>query len=292
VSGKPLEDGSIESFSADMVVVSSNSRIAGSERITSEYTITYKVIDKIIYTRMDYKESSSPSGKPISVLTNGVEIVFLDENNNEIGRQPVEGGRHIYAEDGLFTHSNVENVLGAVQGARGISTDAVSRSVVVEYDVEETGLESQQASYDSQTGLLTSAVAVRVEEDGTKVTSTTRPVYQQIGDRYVPIGELFERSFDFPYTIDVSDREFASLSPGQVVPEVTEAQLEALIEEGALVLTPDPIIGDAGNPDYDTTTVTAATAVTINQTPGKIFQPVTIPTIKYPGELSPRRSQQ
>lgn len=132
---------------------------------------------------------------------------------------------------------------------------------------------SYKLSFDSTESVLLDSEMVIAEEDGTRITVTTTPIYQQEGEDLIKVGEQTITAYDLPGTLDISDNVVQSYASVEEIPEISAEELAVLQAEGTVsTSTSDVILGDLSDPDYTETQLTVYDDVKINTLADSLFR--------------------
>lgn len=269
----------ISDYSAEVSITSSNSRIAHSESILTDYQMFTKIIDNQLYTRIDYPEQD---GYYRSVISTPEESIVFDRQNNEVFHRV--DASPLYSRkldsDTLFPKTDISEVKNVYNKLSFKTTENLDDNIlVVDYPEEvlmdlsiSDTVKSNKLYYDLTAGTLVKEEKESVTEDNVKIKTVIESVYEEINGVQVLVKTIESISYDFPYTIDASDSQLPVVESEDDIPVITEAELEAMLSEGAEILNTDVIIGDQSNPDYTETITTTYKSIELNSLSNTYFR--------------------
>lgn len=133
-------------------------------------------------------------------------------------------------------------------------------------------LVSEAIYFDTELEVPVGSDYVIIDENSTKISTEETTFYQLVNDVPVQTGELIVREVDFPYTIDTSDRQIPILNSADEAQPVSETELAALEESGAIVFKEDTVLGDPADPDYTETINVQYENIELNMVPDSYFR--------------------
>lgn len=287
IISQPSKSGGIESFQANVKVYSNIDRKPSSGRLVSQYKLATKIIDGIIYTRLDFPADPEKNIAARTIVSNGSEMVLLDSATGKIEQRipvPEQTADLIKTVSqkpvSLFQKIDVAQLRKTFSDLQWDmeSNDQKTRWVIhypvellARYNVNSTQkLQSFKLYLDEASGTAAGYEQVVAEEDGTVITTKSTNIYTEKDGVPIPIGMVQESHYDEPYTIDTSD---SSVAPYDVeaAPEVSAEEAQQLIESGQ-ALAIDAMTGDPSNPDYTEQTITVYDSIELNAAPDILFK--------------------
>lgn len=284
ISWDMSKSDSIDTFSAIVSVYEDSNRRTGGAKLQNQYKMTVKTTDDKQYVRLDFPSSANTSAK--SVLTNGIDTILVDTATNEIEQK--------------FTASDLEmkliNDLGYIISHHTLSKVNLSRikteCAKLSLDMNEAKEEgvlsvelpskyfssekekriSTKVSYDIANELMESVETVTETEDGTTLTVTTCPVYEEIENgQIIKIGQY--SIIDKKYTVRFEGLEdleyFDSL---ESIPEISKEEYEQLVEEGNAEIIEELPLGDPSDPGSVETIIELYQDIQINVADDSVFK--------------------
>lgn len=270
----------IGDYSAEVMITSENSRIAGSESILSSYQLSTKIIDNQLYTRIDYPESE---GYYRTAIATPYESVIFDRTSNEVLHRadaPSVYSKKVDTET-LFDKVDINEVRSLYNKLSFRTTENIDDNLLTvdfpaeilnDYSVDGESVLSNRISYDLTTGMIAVDESESITADNVKVKRVVKNTYKDVNGIPVLVKSVEQISYDFPYTIDTSDRALPTVNSMEEIPEISQDELDRLISEGAEAIYADVIIGDPSDPDYTETITTTYKDIELNSLSKSYFK--------------------
>ncbi len=134
-------------------------------------------------------------------------------------------------------------------------------------------LVSEVLYFDTELAVPVGSEYASIDDKGTAVNTEETVIYQIADGVPIKTGEVIVTKYDFPYTIDTSDREIPILTATSDPASINENELTSLAEEGALVFSGDPVLGNPADPDYTVTTIVRYEDVELNGVADSYLRP-------------------
>jgi len=273
---------SIESFQANVVSYYSHDKKGIEMKVQQEYRLSMKIIDGEIFSRIDVNADSFGDSRARTFISNDKETVCLYTDTKEIeARIPLTEhnlSNRLLPKQGLPMLGKVQ-LDKIVSTANRLSYDVDNKTPGVltiglppkafSSDAEVEGYSQEIVSYklhfDTEDKVMASTEMVVNENDGTVQTTSYYPLYKDVDGKAVEVGSVTEIESDIDENLDVSDSAAESYDSIEAIPEVTEAEIEAMEAEGNISETDsEPWIGDPSDPDFKETYVELYNDVELN----------------------------
>ncbi len=279
------DSGTMSSYQADVKTWYQNNRSPNLPELRTEYRLSMKVVDGKLRTRIDFSSDSQSDRVARSILSDGVTMLVLNTTSNTVEQRlsvTEDQNRLALMTDSLQCMGRIN--LDSMQSvARRLSLDISDNTPgILQIAIPPSTLPpmpnnakiaSYKLSFDSTESVLLDSEMVIAEEDGTKVTVTTTPIYQEEGEDLIKVGEQTITAYDLPGTLDISDNVVQSYASAEEIPEISAEELAALQAEGTVsTSTSDVILGDLSDPDYTETQLTVYDDVKINTLADSLFR--------------------
>ncbi|HPC72731.1 MAG TPA: hypothetical protein PLB48_13060, partial [Treponema sp.] len=271
----------ISSFQTNVKVYKENNRSPLGRKLAEEYKLSLKLIDGKLYTRMDYPADEDGSAR--SVLHTPEELVIFESSSNKVlYRTSVEkGSDDSVAVRTLFSRLPLKDIQNHfTRLSYRVLEDPQNKLLKIETPsayladglIGTSRLASETIYFDTEMEVQVGSDYVMIDQDGTTISVEETTSYQEVDGVPIKTGEVIVRKYDFPYTIDTSDRQIPILNSVDEAEPISEAELAALEEGGALILKEDPILGDPANPDYTETVTIQYENVMLNSVSDSYFR--------------------
>lgn len=274
----------IDTYSATVSVYSDNNRRTGGAKLQSQYKMSIKTVNDKQYVRLDFPATEKISAK--SVLTDGVDTLLVDTASNTIEQKFValDMELKLINEIGYITSQNTLSKINLSRiktEASKLSFDMTEKESENVLTVElpskyftndaETRI-STKISYDTQHELMETIETVTKMEDGSIVTVTTCPVYEQIENgEIVKIGQysIIDKKSEVRFEGLEDIEYFESLDN---IPEITTSEYEELVASGNAVTIEELPLGDPSDPSYVETVIELYNNIQINTVDDSVFK--------------------
>ena len=274
----------IDTFSATVSVYEDSNRRTSGAKLQSQYKLAVKTVADKQYVRMDFPDSDYYVAK--SVLSDGINTLLVDTATDTIERK--------------LTASDVDlkliNDLGYITSQQTLSKIDLSRikteASKLALDMSENKSEcvfsvelpskyfsddrvtrlSTKISYDTANELMETIETVSQKEDGSIVTVTTCPVYEEVENgQIVKIGQysIIDTKSEVRYE-GLDDLEY--FDSIESIPEMSVSDYEALVEAGNAVTIEEFPLGNPADPSSIETVVELYDNIEINVIDDSVFK--------------------
>jgi hypothetical protein len=272
-------DAEIESFQADVAVYVKNNRKGTGAVPTNNYRIAQKTIDGITYTRLDF--GADEDGALRSIVSNETEMVYFDPDAEKVQfRLDTSGTVH---PDLAFL--NTENMISKINlskirnEAKRLSFDiAEDNSERFEFALpsryftdEQTQRISTKAVFDTANEVLEQVEIVNMIEDGTIITTTSVPLYQEKDGVPVKIGMVSTIDSKAPGLIEGIE-DAPVYESYDDIPTISSEEVKELEEAGLLFPSDDVLLGNPADLSYIETVIEVYSDIEINAVPDAAFK--------------------
>lgn len=277
-----IESGEIESFSADVEEYTMNDRSLNGPQMVSNYRLTMKNVNGRLLARMDFPEDFDGQTVARTLLTDG-ESVVLASGSMVIGRISLEESgvsfpAHQLSNQRIMGRVNIEEIRTQYRNlsydiAEDDSVGIMEVRVPLDFvDHHIPGIESIVMRYDTNNETYLGSEMVQHDEEGNERTYSQQMIYQEHEGEQIVVGQVNSVHYDFSGNVDTEGYSYPIIDDPDSVPEITEEEMNEIIEEGGNIIEPEPILGDPSNPDYTETTVTTFNNIVLNDTEDSTFR--------------------
>jgi len=277
--------GKIESYQATVKSYYQNNRSTKLPALRSEYRLSLKMINDQLFVRIDLDANASPDKVARAILTAGTETVVLNTNTGKVEQR-------ITLPESQNRLALLNNTLQSVGRLNLDNLKAIARKLSLDISDATPGLlqltipaatlptmpnkaqvSSYKLSFDSTESVLVNSEMVIAEEDGTTVTVTTTPIYQEDNGELIKVGEQVVNAYHIPGKLDVSDAATQAYATADDIPTLTADELAAL-QAGGTVSTSESevILGDLSDASYTETQLMVYEEVKLNTLADSLFR--------------------
>ncbi|AEE17424.1 hypothetical protein [Treponema brennaborense] len=262
----------IESFQADVSVYTNTNRAGTGTSLQNKYRMSLKTVNDVPYVRLDFDPEYN-GGLFRSAISDTAETIIVDTVSEEIEyRIPVQDD---YSADLAFlgTETAVSRVnLSLIKTeARRLAfdmTDEQGSALIVSIpndffaDPYKTRL-STRVTFDTVNETLNQVEIVTVLQDGTNVTTTTYPMYEEKNGEPVKIGSVTVIDSKAPGLLaEFEDAEyFDSIAD---IPEISDAEYQRLLDSGEITEVEAMPFGNPADMSYQETIIEVYNDIEIN----------------------------
>lgn len=279
------DDGSkgITSFQTDVEVYSMNNRKDTSLKMTGKYSMAVKLIDNVQYTRIDMDADST--GTKRSIITNGSELIVCNAETNEVlTRMPMSddatSNLRLLSDKNLgFGSVDMATVRSeAARLAFDVAEEAdgalFTLSLPASYLPKNEGEKflSSKISYDTNNETVNNEETVSVLDDGSKVTSTLCPVYEEYDGEQVKVGTILTIDTVVPEPVGVMEDTSDTYESLDDIPEISADDLKKMQNTGSVFENNTMTFGNPADLSSTETVVERYADVTINNTDDSVFK--------------------
>lgn len=271
----------ITSFQAEVKTFEEHNRRPGSKKETGNYRLSMKIIDGDLYSRMDFP--ADEKGVARVVIGSPDEIVIYDDATKRIeyrAKNPNEEAEDLSLRT-LFAKADIAEMYDNLKRLQyrisedpenGLERFETPSALLSDLAYGSESVLSNSVLFDIKLGAPVEFDSVKIDEEGTTLRTVQNIQYREIDGVPVKVGETMTLSYDFPYTIDVSDRILPSVGTDQTIPQISLEELAALEEQGARIFYHNEMAGDPADPDYSITTTTVYGEVVLNAATDSLFR--------------------
>lgn len=270
----------IESYSANVVFYTGNSRKIGGITEKQRYRISVKEVNGSVLYRADYPSKNYSDGIARSVLATNDELFIFHTGTNNLEHRTNLTTSAIDKYDGSFSEMNRMAILGKISDFQNfrtklydiykdISVDDENKTMLINIPSEEYS--HFNITFDLEDQTLLGSETKEILEDETIITTNTKYLYQDTDGEIIKIGTIIETHYDIKNLIDASAYALPIIESEEDVRIITDEELEAIEEQGGLVYNVVPVIGDPSDPDYTETLVQLFEDIEINSVDDTLF---------------------
>ncbi len=274
-------DAEITGFQSNVKVYEENNRSPYGRQLVEEYRLSLKIIDGALYTRMDFKPDEEVICR--SIIHSPQEVCVFDTATERVEYRT--NAQNMDETDSefrtLFGRADLNDIQDYFSGLSfRITEEAEEKRLRIETPSEYLDgtiggarLVSEVLYFDTELAVPVGSEYTSIDDKGTTVNTEETVIYQMSDGVPIKTGEVIVTKHDFPYTIDTSDREIPILTATSDPAAITENELASLEEQGALVFSGEPVIGNPADPDYTVTTIVRYEDVELNGVADSYLRP-------------------
>lgn len=267
----------LETFQADVSVFSMNNR-EGTSVLRTKYRLSLKMDDKNILSRLDFSDEFVGENLR-TVITNEEEILLLSSNQVEyrIPLQEELSDFSFLGIDNAYSRINLETVKKESLKLSFDINEKEKQKMIINIpnhyflnNQVETRL-STQVMYDTTQETIAQIEYVSIHQDGTEVTTTIYPMYEEKDGIPIKIG-----------SVTVVDSKAAGLLEGfegveyfnsiDEIPEISDEEFEALAELGEIEEVENMKYGNPADLSYQETIIEMYNDIEINNLDEDLFK--------------------
>lgn len=285
VRWNPGESNEIESFQADVEVYMMNNRKDTGATLQDKYRIATKLIDGTRYTRVDMDPQMYQGQTRMSVISNEKEIILFDPDTEVVSmRLPIDDVE-VSADLsflGLETGFSRLDITDIRQQANRLSMkiedDDTSGLMILELPTELVGNFSDKRistriAFDTTEETLQLVETVDyVEEDGSTITTTMQPMYQEVDGTPVKIGMITVIDTQIPNLIEGDWSEIPIYNSLNDIPTISDQEFEELQAAGKIHEAPPSTFGNPADLSSIDIMMELYSDVQVNETPDSTFR--------------------
>ncbi|MCA1950180.1 MAG: hypothetical protein LDL24_06395 [Treponema sp.] len=287
IISQPSPSGGIDSFQANVKVYSKVDRMPASAKLVSQYRMATKIIDGLVYTRLDFPVDQVHNIAARTIVSNGNEMIVLDSASGKVEyRLPVPEQTADLVKGvsqkttSLFQKIDVPLLRKTFSDLQwDMESNEQKTHWVIHYPIDMLAryntnpgqkLQSFKLYLDEANGTVAGYEQIMVEEDGTIITTKNTTLYTEKDGVPIPIGTVQDTHYDKPYTIDTSDSSVPPYNE-ETAPEISAAEAQQLIESGQAIEL-NTMSGDPSNPDYTEQTIAVYDSIELNTAADILFK--------------------
>lgn len=275
--------GEVYGFQANVEVYGMNNRKDSGPSLQDTYRVMSKKINGIQHLRLDFSPETN-DGRARSLVTDGKEMVIFDRSTGETEQRmaltdSIPDALRFLDPETVFTRMNLDRIRSeSARMAFDIQDDTETSSMLIslpstffanEYGQQRT---STKIRFDTLEDTLSEIELIDILEDGTVITSTTNPVYQDQDGIPVKVGSITMIQSDNPNLIEGFAEDTPIYESYDDIPTLTQDELELLQSEGSISPAPDPVFGDPADLSNVQTVIEVYQEIEINETPDSAFK--------------------
>jgi hypothetical protein len=271
----------IYSYSADVSVYSMNSRKDTDLKLNRKYRLSLKSINSKNYVRMDF-ESGTMDVNCRSLVSDGNEIVFFNPDTEEISKRFFISGKDEKqpASTSLsgLSRIDIESIKSAAKRLSFDITENKEEGLVISYPVslldfgEHAKPVSQKIRYDTTQDTIAETESCMILDDGTTVTTSEYPVYEDSEGVPVKVGCVSIIQSDVPGKVTGFDDDYQQYASPDDIPTLSDNELKELQNQGTVFEAQPPVFGDPSDLSSTKTVVEKYDDVEINNTSDTVFR--------------------
>ncbi len=275
---------SIDTFVATVSVYEDSNRRTGGAKLREQYKMSVKTVADNQYVRLDFPAKDQITAK--SVLTNGKDTIIVDTETNKI-EQKITASESDLKLINDFGYIMSQHNLTKIDLSR-IKTEAAKLALDMNEEKTEKVLSislpskyfstdkekriSTKVYYDTANELMETVETVTEMEDGSIVTVTNCPVYEEVEDGFIiKIGQysIIDTKSNVRYEGLEEIEYFDSLDD---IPKLSKEEYDQLVEAGNAVTIENFPLGDPADPSSTETIIELYDNIEINVIDDSIFK--------------------
>ena len=274
----------IDTFAATVSVYEDSNRRTGGAKLREQYKMAVKTVADKQYVRFDFPAKDKVAAK--TVLSNGTDTIIVDTKTNQIEKKITASEADLKVINDLGYIISQQN-LSKIDLSR-IKTEAAKLALDMTESKSEKVLSvnlpskyfltdkekrlSTKVCYDTTNELMETVETVTEMEDGSIVTVTTCPVYEEVEDGLlIKIGQysIIDKKSDIRYEGLEDIEYFDSLDE---IPELSQDEYDQLVDAGNAVTIENFPLGDPSDPSSTETIIELYDDIEINVIDDSIFK--------------------
>lgn len=283
VSYQPSATGGITSLELTVEKKTRNLRMPTKAPQSQQYRMYQKIIDGVVYVRIDRDILVNGETKQRSIVTDGNATYLFDPlNEGAAERILAEAGTDDPpSTSGVNLSKRIPDLAKRLQrlSLRSFQLRETQDKKTTEATwVGQTPMSADRTlvkrslQFDIANSVLAQETTVVLGVDGVKTIESVTYRYADTPEGPVVAQKTTTTTVDYPYTLDTADRTLPRVDSLAGVSTISDPELDALRAQGALVYQTTPLIGDPADPDEVTETTETYTQITVNQTDDKLFR--------------------
>lgn len=273
-------DTAINDFQTQVSVYSMNNRVDSGATLRTSYRMSLKAVAGEQLVRLDFTPEYA-DGQSLAVVSDKRQMITFNPDNNQIHQrlamaEAVSSDIAFLSTEAALTRMDLSSIR---QEALRLSLDMsentgghLTLDIPSHFfsSVEGEVRQSTRVAFDTAKETLFQVEVVTLREDGTKVTTTTYPMYQDEGGIPVKVG-----------SVTVMDSKAAELLDGfegveyfesmEQLPEMSLNEYERLKDEGLVVDEP-LMFGNPADLSYTETIIEVYNDIQINSLDESLFK--------------------
>lgn len=274
----------IDTFAATVSVYEDSNRRTGGAKLREQYKMAVKTVADKQYVRFDFPAKDKVAAK--TVLSNGTDTIIVDTKTNQIEKKitaseadlkVINDLGYIISQQNLskIDLSRIKNeaVKLALDMTESKSDKVLSVSLPSKYfSTDKEKRLSTKVCYDTTNELMETVETVTEMEDGSIVTITTCPVYEEVEDGLlIKIGQysIIDTKSDVRYEGLEDIEYFDSLDE---IPELSQDEYDQLVDAGNAVTIENFPLGNPADPSSTETIIELYDDIEINVIDDSVFK--------------------
>lgn len=285
VRWNPTESGEIESFQADVEVYMMNNRKDTGATLQDKYRIATKVIDGVRYTRIDMDPQMHQGMERKSVISNETEMILFDpDTENIIMRIPIDTTAvssdlaFLQLETGFSRLDLADIRQHANKLLLKTEENKNDKMLVLELPTELIG-ETQDRRISTRVVFDTTEETLQivetvdyVEMDGSTITTTMQPMYQEVNGEPLKVGMITVIDTQIPTLVEGDWSEIPTYNSIQDIPTISDREFEELQAAGKIHEAPSITFGNPADLSSIDIMMELYSDVQVNETPESMFR--------------------
>lgn len=275
----------IQSTLQNVEIYSANNRNSKGMELTSKYRLATKQINGQIYSRLDFPAENNVRAK--SIVLNENEMIIFD-SESEVIEFRIPLSNEVNQDIAFLTKKTINSRVNLdliKKETKRLSLDVIednSKMFILEIpsdfftssltnrDLSETRL-STKISFDVENETVCETEVVMLEEDGTTVTTTSYPVYENVNDEPIKIGVVTVINSENPNLMEGFENVEYFNSVDEI-PEISDEDYEELAEKYLIEELDYVSIGNPADLSYEETVVELYSDIEINTVEDSLFK--------------------
>jgi len=279
IDWKDNKDENIYSFNTDVSVYSMNNRKSENLKLNKKYKLSLKIIDEKNYVRMDF-DSSDMDINYRSMVSDGTEVVFFNPETETVSQRFSMSNEELPKTTNLsgLSRIDLEEIKNASKRLSLDCCETEGEGLVLKVPVEmldfgeHTKPIFQTVRYDTTTDTLAETETCMFIDDGTRVTTSEYPVYEDVDGIPIKIGCVTIIDSVIEKNITGFNENFQNYESSEEIETISDDELQQLKSEGKIVESQEPVFGDQSNLSNQKTIVEKYDDILINNTDDSVFR--------------------
>lgn len=271
----------IEAFQADVEVYTMNNRKDVASTLSDKYRMSLKKIDDVQYIRLDFDPAFN-GGLYRSIVTNGREMLLFETMTGMI--------EYRYTMDTLIPQDlafleaetavsriNLESIRAEAKRLAFDIHEDTNKSFVISlpnilFSDENERRQTTKMRFDVSKDVLAEVETISIRNDGTVLTTTAYPMYEDKNGEPVKIGSVTIVDSQAPELIADLDDGGDYLESIDDIPEIDEVEYKRLLESGEATEVDELRFGNPADLSYVETIIELYREIEINTVSDEAFR--------------------
>lgn len=277
------QEKGISSFHTEVEVYSMNNRRKQNFELTNTYSLSVKLIDGVQYTRIDMEKQEGMEAR--SIITDGDELIIFNPMTNKIDmRMPAfsdtESALKFFDSNNIgISRINLDFVKNQANKLM-LDINELENSPYLSVLVPESLLDSTEyeknisskITFDTVSETLVSVENISVQPDGTTITSTLSPVYEEYNGEPIKIGTVLVVDTKVQELVGELPDDYVIYDSEEDIEEITIEELEKMKATGSVFEEDFMTFGNPADLSNIETVVELYTDIDINQVEDSEFK--------------------